>query len=142
MPARSCDATAHSTLVRCLLEVAQGVLALIVERGKASYSGILHYLTFHYFRLRKPLSKSFLYCTTRAARFCHAAAHGGQVTAPLEVVQKVIAEWTGRACPDIMQNTWGPTVMCAARVNRATQFDATGVLYPMLASSPSHRGRV
>ena len=35
----------------------------------------------------------------RAARFCHAASHGGQITAPLEVVQKVIAELIGKACP-------------------------------------------
>ena len=31
----------------------------------------------------------------RAARFCHAASHGGQVTAPYDLVQKVIRTWTG-----------------------------------------------
>ena len=32
---------------------------------------------------------------TRAARFCHAASHGGQVTAPFDLMQRVIRAWTG-----------------------------------------------
>lgn len=31
----------------------------------------------------------------RAARFCHAASHGGQVTAPYDLIQRVIRTWTG-----------------------------------------------
>lgn len=33
--------------------------------------------------------------TCRAARFCFAAAHGGQVMMPLELAQEVVASWTG-----------------------------------------------
>ena len=32
---------------------------------------------------------------TRAARFCHAASHGGQVTAPYDLMQRVIRAWAG-----------------------------------------------
>ena len=35
----------------------------------------------------------------RAARYGMGAAHGGQIVAPMDVVQKVVAEWTGRPCP-------------------------------------------
>ncbi|KAK9861409.1 hypothetical protein WJX84_009398 [Apatococcus fuscideae] len=35
----------------------------------------------------------------RAARFCHAAAHGGQVTAPHALTQSVISTWTGSSLP-------------------------------------------
>ena len=35
----------------------------------------------------------------RAARFCHAAAHGGQVTAPLRLIQQVIRAWTSNGIP-------------------------------------------
>ena len=31
---------------------------------------------------------------SRAARFCHAAAHGGQITAPLRLIQRTIRVWT------------------------------------------------
>ncbi|KAK9862515.1 hypothetical protein WJX84_006776 [Apatococcus fuscideae] len=35
----------------------------------------------------------------RAARYCHAAAYGGQITAPLELVQSVLSVWTGMPAP-------------------------------------------
>lgn len=37
----------------------------------------------------------------RAARFCHAGAHGGQITAPLDLVQGVIGSWCGQECPPL-----------------------------------------
>lgn len=37
----------------------------------------------------------------RAARFCHAGAHGGQITAPLDFVQGVIGSWCGLECPPL-----------------------------------------
>ena len=35
----------------------------------------------------------------RAARFCLSAAYGGQIVLPIEMVQKVVSEWTQRPCP-------------------------------------------
>ena len=37
--------------------------------------------------------------TCRAARYCHAGAHGGQIAAPLDLVQAVISSWCGIECP-------------------------------------------
>ena len=31
----------------------------------------------------------------RAARLCHSAAHGGQILAPLELVQQLVKTWSG-----------------------------------------------
>ena len=31
----------------------------------------------------------------RAARLCHSAAHGGQILAPLELVQQLVKTWAG-----------------------------------------------
>lgn len=31
----------------------------------------------------------------RAARLCHSAAHGGQILAPLELVQRLVKTWSG-----------------------------------------------
>ncbi len=40
----------------------------------------------------------------RAARFCLSAAYGGQIVAPIETVQKIIAEWTQQPCPPMLEN--------------------------------------
>ena len=36
-----------------------------------------------------------LHVIYRAARYCHAAAHGGQITAPYSLVHQVVRVWTG-----------------------------------------------
>ncbi len=39
-------------------------------------------------------------CPCRAARYCHAAAYGGQITAPFPMVQSVLSVWTGMPAVD------------------------------------------
>ena len=41
---------------------------------------------------------------SRAARFCLSAAYGGQIVLPVEMVRKVVAEWTQRPCPPMPEN--------------------------------------
>ncbi|WIA33706.1 hypothetical protein OEZ86_006824 [Tetradesmus obliquus] len=43
----------------------------------------------------------------RAARYCHTAAHGGQVVAPRELVEELITSWCG-VCPAHLPEEQGP----------------------------------
>lgn len=62
----------------------------------------------------------------RAARFCLAAAHGGQIVAPIETVEKIIADWTQQPCPPMLENN-RPIVAVKASLT-----SACGVWHPLV----------
>ena len=68
----------------------------------------------------------------RAARFCHAAAHGGQVTAPLRLIQQVIRVWTSNGIP-----TADDGEVCGEPVQVRVPEGAEGSLLPWPAMSPA-----
>ncbi|KAK9843188.1 hypothetical protein WJX74_008421 [Apatococcus lobatus] len=79
------DASCHLLLSgpRVRMGIYNGVPARIqphITTGRADYFGKL---------------------VNRAARFCHAGAHGGQIAAPLDLVQSVISTWCGIECPPL-----------------------------------------
>ena len=37
----------------------------------------------------------------RAARYCHAGAHGGQIAVPLDLIRRVISNWCATDCPPL-----------------------------------------
>ena len=43
----------------------------------------------------KACGKACVVVLCRAARLCHSAAHGGQILAPLELVQQLVKSWAG-----------------------------------------------